>query len=166
MSELSVGQLKGLPVNSNVVTVPSGHTLYAPGHVVQVVQGVYTGSEVQNSSTTFADTGLTATITPKLENSKILVLINDSALKNNSNSGNSVSVRLLRGASVLKTVGSIYATASASENGGTYSFTYLDSPGTTDPVTYKTQFANAVASIVIVHGRGHQGTITLMEIAA
>ena len=36
MSELSVGQLKGLAVNNNVITVPGNHTLYAPGHVIQV----------------------------------------------------------------------------------------------------------------------------------
>lgn len=45
MSELSVGQLKGLTVNSNLITVPSGHKLAAPGHVVQV-QEYRGGAEV------------------------------------------------------------------------------------------------------------------------
>lgn len=38
MSELSVGQLKGLATNSNVITVPAGHSLKQPGMVVQTIQ--------------------------------------------------------------------------------------------------------------------------------
>lgn len=38
MSELAVGQLKGLASNSNVITVPTGHQLVQSGMVVQVVQ--------------------------------------------------------------------------------------------------------------------------------
>lgn len=151
---------------NNMTNVGGTGPTYAPGHVIQIVQGVYTGSEIQNSSTTYADTGLTATITPKSANSKILVLVNHSVLKNNSSAANGATVRLVRDAAVVKTVTSMYVTGTTVENGGTYSFTHLDSPATTNPITYKTQFANVTASIVIVHGRGHEGTITLMEIAA
>jgi hypothetical protein len=73
MSELSVGQLRGLTVNSNVISVPSGHTLYAPGHVVQVVQGVKTDTLATSTVNTWLATGITATITPKFSSSKILV---------------------------------------------------------------------------------------------
>ena len=38
MSELAVGQLKGLASNSNVITVPTGHQLVQSGMTVQVVQ--------------------------------------------------------------------------------------------------------------------------------
>lgn len=38
MSELSVGQLKGLTVNNNTITVPSGHRLVQSGMTVQTVQ--------------------------------------------------------------------------------------------------------------------------------
>lgn len=38
MSELSVGQLKGLPTNGNVINVPSGHYLKQSGMTVQTVQ--------------------------------------------------------------------------------------------------------------------------------
>lgn len=48
MSELSVGQLKGLTANSNLITVPSGHKLVAPGHVVQV-QEYRGGAEVSTT---------------------------------------------------------------------------------------------------------------------
>lgn len=38
MSELSVGQLRGLTVNNNTITVPSGHRLVQSGMTVQTVQ--------------------------------------------------------------------------------------------------------------------------------
>jgi hypothetical protein len=74
MSELTVGQLKGLTANNNIITVPSEHKLYAPGSVVQVV---YASSgfvnQTINSVSPVALTGLTATITPKFANSMILI---------------------------------------------------------------------------------------------
>lgn len=75
MSELSIGQLRGLTVNSNIVTVPSGHTLYAPGHVVQVVNVDYAGRASQGfSGNTLMDVvGLEARITPKSINSRIVI---------------------------------------------------------------------------------------------
>jgi hypothetical protein len=74
MSELMVGSISGLAVNNNVVSIPSGHTLHAPGSVVQVV---YASSgfvnQTINSATPVALTGLSATITPKFANSMILI---------------------------------------------------------------------------------------------
>lgn len=165
MSELSVGQLKGLTVNNNVMTVPSGHTLYAPGHVIQVVNFEYVGSEISSSSTTYVETNVTATITPKYTTSKILVVAKGNWLKNATNASNGVNVRLLRDGSVVKTITGLGVTNTAIENNGSYSITYFDSPSTTSPVTYKTQFANSISSVVVIHGRGHNGTLTLMEIA-
>lgn len=74
MSELSVGQLKGLTVNNNTITVPSGHKLYAPGSVVQVITAT-SGfvNQTINSATPVALTGMSATITPKFATSKILI---------------------------------------------------------------------------------------------
>jgi hypothetical protein len=74
MSELSVGQLRGLSVNNNTITVPSGHKIYEPGSVVQVV---YASSgfvnQTINSASPVALTGLSAIITPKFANSMILI---------------------------------------------------------------------------------------------
>ena len=76
MSELSIGQLKGLTVNNNTITVPSGHKLYAPGTSVQTVQVVDTSVTTISSGTTdsfIAYNNLNTTITPKFANSKFLV---------------------------------------------------------------------------------------------
>jgi hypothetical protein len=75
MSELTVGQLRGLPVNSNIVTVPAGHTLYAPGHVIQVVnvENIDRSSQGLGASAFVNISGMSATITPKSVNSKIII---------------------------------------------------------------------------------------------
>jgi hypothetical protein len=76
MSELSVGQLKGLTVNSNTITIPSGHKLYAPGSVVQVktvrteARNTYSAA-VSGNGTTVTDLNLT--ITPKFSNSLLII---------------------------------------------------------------------------------------------
>lgn len=72
MSELNVGQLKGLPVNSNVITVPVGETLYAPGHVIQTKHQFFS-LNISTTSTSFVDTGMSISITPKSANSLIRI---------------------------------------------------------------------------------------------
>ena len=75
MSELSVGQLKGLTVNSNTITIPAGHKLYAPGSVVQVqkvrteARNTYSAATSGNGTTV---TDLNLTITPKFSNSLLV----------------------------------------------------------------------------------------------
>ena len=75
MSELTVGQLKGLSVNNNVITVPSGHELYASGHIIQVqTLDNVTRSTQGVPSDAWADiTGMSLSITPKKTTSKILI---------------------------------------------------------------------------------------------
>jgi hypothetical protein len=62
-----------LRVNSVTNTSGAGST-YAPGHVVQVVSVSKTDVFSTSSATFTAVTGLSATITPKLSSSKILVM--------------------------------------------------------------------------------------------
>lgn len=169
MSELALGQIKGLSVNSNVVTVPSGHTLYAPGHILQVVSAS-NGTTTTNSSTTYADTGLTATITPKSVNSKILVLVSQNGItKTTTHSENSTILRVMRDSTEIIVFGSLVGyTGSATYLAGlSVSTDYLDSPATTSPIVYKVQFKNYVSSsLVAVNNYGERSTITLLEIAA
>ena len=168
MSELSLGQLKGLTVNSNRITVPSGHTLYAPGHVLQVVHGSTT-TEVSTTSSTYVDTGLTATITPKSASSKILVLVSHSQLFKNAGNGDaSVNIQLFRNGNLVQHFNNLNLwTGSSSQVTGSTSTQYLDSPATTSALTYKTMFANyANTTGISIQFRGMPSTITLMEVAA
>lgn len=143
----------------------------ASGKVLQVVNVVYSTSSA-TSSTTFADTGLTASITPSASTSKVLVFINhNGAVKDYNNVYGQM--KLLRGATTISSIGGVFgATNSSATNGmGTISTTYLDSPATTSSVTYKTQFACNPGSAEFrlqanVNGVASDSTITLMEIGA
>jgi len=140
----------------------------ATGAVLQVINAT-TSTQVQNSTTTYADTGLTATITPSSTSSKILVVVaQNGGFKNNSNVDNGIDAILLRGATNInhfaRYAGWSYATSYYYlETLGT---TYLDSPSTTSATVYKTQFKNtAAASHVGIQRNSITSTITLMEIA-
>ena len=142
------------------------------GTVLQVVYGSYTGGEVNSSSSTFADTGLTATITPSSATSKILVFASVNGLFKQS--GNtSVDTRLVRNSTALINldIGSGYNGSTTQQQVGGAGISYLDSPATTSATTYKVQFASdantsmAYCFVGMTGGRG-AGSITLMEIAA
>jgi len=139
------------------------------GSVLQVVNATYS-SIVGNATSTYADTGLTATITPKFATSKILVLVDQNGVgKSVANAGNGVDIKLLRSSTTLIQL-SYYAgyTGSALVNNvGSVSTNYLDSPATTSSTTYKTQFSNPNNSATAyVQNSNETSTITLMEIAA
>ena len=148
MSELSVGQLKGLLVNNNTITVPSGHKIYEPGSVVQVVVATsgFTNQTI-NSSTPVALSGLSATITPKFSTSRILIEGVVSAswtyvssihiFKNgvdliSNHGGNNQS----GGATALWTSYFAFTTDTTPSRVSPFPVLYWDSPGSTSPVTY------------------------------
>jgi len=167
MSELSLGQIKGLTVNSNVVTVPSGHTLYAPGHVIQTVHAT-TSTMVTSTTNSAVTTGLAASITPKFTTSKILVLVSQGGIaKNAGNAGSWVALYLFRGATQLERQLGGYTGVNDNNYIGDMTFNYLDTPATTSSITYSTYVANiANASSVAVQDSSTPSHITLLEIAA
>jgi hypothetical protein len=166
MSELSVGQLKGLTVNNNVMTVPSGHTLYAPGHVVQIVHSSF-GTQINTSTSTLVDTGLTATITPKFSSSKILVLVTQGGVAKLSGSTTAwLALYLYRNSTQLERQLGGYTATNVDNYFGEMTFNYLDSPETTSSTVYKVMFASVLNSgSVSVQNSGSPSHITLMEIA-
>ena len=140
------------------------------GKVLQVVNATHSTS-VNNATNTFADTGLTATITPSLATSKVLVLVNQAGLRKTAdNVDNGVLVNLLRASTQLVAdfAGLAAYTATALNNYvGSASISYLDSPNTTSATTYKTQFKNFVnANAVSVQVGPSTSSITLLEIGA
>lgn len=144
-----------------------GYANMPTGSVLQVVNATYS-SESDYNSTTYANTGLTATITPKSASSKILILVDHvGCAKFDSN--NYVKLKLLRNSTDILffelTGGFTNNTSLISV--GACSTNYLDSPATTSAVTYKTQVATAINSVGIrLQYNNSSSTITLMEIAA
>ena len=159
-----------------VLTADQMNDLRGAFRVLQVVQGV-TSTVATSSSATFADTGLTATITPQSNTSKILVFVSQAGCSKSAASVfNALAFRLMRGATSIQSfsVFAGYNGAVAAEylNVGSQSTIFLDSPATTSATTYKTQFANAngnIASVTVqdnLAGVVNQSTITLLEISA
>lgn len=64
MSTMYVNKVQELNVGSGV---------HIPGHIIQVVNGPGNTGRIQSSSTSYTDTPISATITPKYNTSKILV---------------------------------------------------------------------------------------------
>ena len=165
MSTLHVENLKGLSSggNANKIIVPSGQELHAVGHVIQVVNGsLATG--VTNSTETYADTGVTATITPKFATSKILVNVHIMGCEN-AVASSGIFLKLLRGSTDLsewaKYVG--YVSTFANNHPNT---SYLDSPSTTSATVYKVQMRRGTGSgNAYINANSCISTITLMEIA-
>jgi hypothetical protein len=140
------------------------NTNFPAGSVLQVVNATYAVT-TSNTSGSYVDSGLTASITPSSASNKILVIVNQLGC---GKAGNSyLLARLKRGATVLATLsgGSGYTNTITANNFGGLGITWLDSPATTSSTTYSTDFATAVATNqVYVQGNGENSTITLMEI--
>ena len=150
--------------------IVSGYVPYAnlpAGSVLQVVNATY-GVETNSSSSTYADTGLTATITPKFATSKILILVSQNGCQKQTNQTYMEAILLRGSSSLIEFAGQAGSNGSSSPNNfGTISLDYLDSPATTSATTYKTQFkSGANLASVRVQNNGATSTITLMEIAA
>jgi hypothetical protein len=140
------------------------------GKVLQVVMGTY-ATGTSNSTGTYADTGVTATITPTLNTSKVLVIASQNGCrKSDGNSANALTLRVMRDAtSIVTFAGSLlYAPTLQHQMNGANSVAYLDSPATTSATTYKTQFANLAGSAasVTVQANNETSTIILLEIGA
>ena len=136
------------------------------GKVLQVVNGVTT-TAVDSSSTSYVDSNLTATITPTLSTSKILVLVSQKWQKTSGNSNQGVNLRLMRGASQILEHTLLGYMESATYMIGMWSLAYYDSPATTSATTYKTQVAAYIAAAgVAVQGGSQNASITLLEIGA
>ncbi len=131
------GTIVGDDINSTfnltgkTVTLPAG----TGGKVLQVVSAT-NNTNTSSSSSTYADTGLTASITPSSTSSKVLVLVFHNGCGKSSND-TALQLKLLRASTDLvqfeKFAG---ATSSGSQNNfGTVGISYLDSPSTTSSVT-------------------------------
>jgi hypothetical protein len=144
-----------IPVGTNghILTADSTEALgvkwaapAAGGKVLQVVQNT-NATETTIASTTMTDTSLSATITPTLATSKILVLTYQNWLIDSDDQDIGASLRLVRGSTAIleplgtrDKLGQIFVDGEPEVYlGGNNSVVYLDSPATTSAITYKTQ---------------------------
>ena len=136
------------------------------GTVLQVVQSNTPTNRIQTTSTSYIDTGLSASIIPTSATSKILVIVQQTGLSRTSGSTGYLQLGLFRDSTQLLLIENqaAYNAGTSNENSiGGSGTNYLDTPNTTSSITYKTQFRTGNGSAVFVE---QQAGITLMEIAA
>lgn len=157
----------------NVLTVAGGVPTWAApaggGKVLQVVSTTYS-TDTLISSTSMTDTGISLSITPTANTSKILVLIDSNMYASRSASSLYNYVRIVRDSTAV--YGETYAQRIVLPSGGTDIITrvpliYLDSPATTSSTTYKMQARNAYSGQTMnMQYEGSSSSITLLEIGA
>jgi len=140
------------------------------GSVLQVVNATYS-TQVGPVTTTYTDTGLSATITPTSSSSKILVITGQAVTLGGGGNDSGAQLRILRGATEIYATGItgiyIYNPTSGSELKVYASFNYLDSPATTSSTTYKLQGRDSTyGTNIYFQDNSSTSSITLMEIAA
>jgi hypothetical protein len=159
-----------LTADSTTATGLKWATAGGGGKVLQVVNATYS-TEASTTSSTWADTGLTASITPSASTSKILVIVSQPYQQIVASSGNELvhQIKLVRASTDLTTQNFTFrASAYSSELAlrTTFNYTYLDSPATTSSTTYKTQFQNNSVGTFRVQVGSTISSITLLEIGA
>jgi hypothetical protein len=140
----TVGQI--LTVNSGA-TAPEWATPAGGGKVLQIVAASY-AVETSSSSNSYADTGLTATITPTSATSKILVLMTQNGVLKDTNNTD-LRMKMFRGGTEISFFTGADTNTSTRNNIGTVGISYLDSPATTSATTYKTQFISSSNNAVV-----------------
>jgi hypothetical protein len=149
-------------VSGNVLTDTSPKA----GNVIQVVNATFSTSS-STTSTSYGDTGLSASITPTSSSSKILIFANIPDVFNNTNASTIAYFNIVRGSTQIIEFVKHGNFINLSNNLITFggSTSYLDNPATTSSTTYKVQTKTSTGTLNWCYNNS-TATITLMEIAA
>ena len=148
--------------------VPSG----GGGGVIQVVAQRLSASRVQMSGSSYTELGDDAIITPHFSTSKILITMTISIHSNSSNTQILMDVarKIGSGSYTNNLSGFSYGIVSTASNNDWLgqSLQWMDSPNTTQAITYKLSTKTADSQTVYLNDNGaNTGSfITLMEISA
>ena len=153
--------------------VPTG----GGGGIIQIKQGIITAPVSTGTSGSFTDTGLSATITPTSNTSKVFCMVSLGSIS--ATAGTSTGFRLVRGST---DIGMPDSTALQSGFTNIYdadqqilasaNFNFLDSPATTSSITYKITWRNSSSTTwlgrYIGSATNYNGvsTLILMEVSA
>ena len=181
-SELRVDKIipvDGIATDSGTEPGGTASQLTYGGGIIQIVQFCQGLGQVNSPNSNQFDTGLTCTITPKFNTSKILVQTTQPIVYNTT-TAQSFRTFLLRGSTII-TMHETYASGGNEWKFGSHNMLYLDSPATTSAVTYKTQGQNPSSSghqlynydwqtdstsLGNLTGYGTRSTMILMEVSA
>jgi hypothetical protein len=137
------------------------------GSVIQVVTGTYS-VDTSTTSTSFVDTGLTATITLSSATSKVLVLVTmPGVYKASTVAASAASLQILRAATTIHLSRGIGFNNATHQLLTPFAASVLDSPATTSATVYKLQIKSDNGNQVLSNVNADaSATITLLEIAA
>ena len=168
VSALSVGANgTTLVADSSTSTGLKWATASGGGKVLQVVSTTY-ATEATNTTSTWADSGISLSITPTLATSKVLIMLHMGRCSTNTSSIYSVwQGRFVRGSTTIYSdIWGLYSETSMNRFMSVDAF-YLDSPATTSATTYKLQFVDSGnGSNAKCQLSGAQSNFILMEIGA
>ena len=129
----------------NIVGATTAANVKLPAGAVVQVQKVGHSGNTNTTGSSYVDTGLTGSITPKFSNSLILITVSANVSTAGANSQENA-VRLYRSAPTTATIQEIQRAmllygASGGDHQGTYhaGVTMFDTPATTSTCTYKWQ---------------------------
>jgi len=157
------------PNNNTISAITALPGAIATGKVLQVVSA-HTATIANSSSTSYADTGLTASITPSSSSNKVVVLVNQSFAKM-SGANTWGNMKVLRGST---DIGGSIPLRGMGYTGDTmelyfgmaFNYSFQDSPSSTSALTYKTQFNNNQGTGTIrMQPDSSQSYMLLMEVA-
>ena len=160
-----------------VLTVSAGVPAWVTPSGGKVLQVIYADTTTATliTTATYADSTLSATITPSAVSSKVLVMVSQQAYQyTNGNEALKSGIKILRGATDIWTsttdmIGSSDNNDNDPELYGQWSLIYLDSPSTTSATTYKTQGRPATATNgnrIEFQKNSARSSMILMEIGA
>ena len=177
MALTRLGPNQSINLASNVTgTLPAGNggtgaTSFSPGKVLQVLNK-RDGTYQATSGSAFVDTSLQQAITTSSTSSKIIIMVEQKAVKASGNTG--VKLRINRGLNEANVLAQFQTIGGETEEGtrndfGSSAFFYLDSPNTTSSITYVTSFANYVSgtgAARVNNSSSDESSMVLMEISA
>ena len=143
--------------------------------IIQVVAPAAYSTVSEITSTTWTDTGVSASITPRSNSNKILIIVRQSLSVHRNTTAAYAGLRLLRDSTaILNTTDYSHYGIRADGNNDRWArmaipFTYLDAPTSTSSITYKMQFKGSNANDgpeYKVQDDSSPSTIILLEVVA
>ena len=132
--------------------------------IIQVVTGTYS-TNFSTSATSPVDSGLSVSITPTSATSTIAIWHNGNYYMN-AGATSAINIRILRGATAVKTYNSQMYDNNNDLQRGEISMIYVDSPATTSATTYKIQIWNDIANTIGAQYNNEESRFILMEVGA
>ena len=170
LTGISVGGLPDGIVDADMLAsnaVTAGKLASGVGGQVLQVKHMIIAGEFSSSNSTYADTGLTLSITPASTSSKILQLYNVLGAQNTDSSGNEARIKGFRDSTEIFATNDFMRLKADGSTNRHYNGLFmmdLDDPSTTSSVTYKLQAARTGGSGTFYVQ--NYSNMTLIEVAS